>query len=90
MRRAVGGLVLFVALPAWVQTTVQETLGWGSPAVAKVTGAVTIVCQGVDAKALARLNEPDEPRARVASPRTWTWSRGPPSAPLSSSQLLPH
>src|ERR1700736_6458912 len=36
---------------------VQETHGWCSPAIAKVTGNVTITCQGVDVGAQQRLNE---------------------------------
>ena len=35
----------------------QTTSGWCSPAVAAVQGKVTIVCNGVDPKALHRLNE---------------------------------
>src|SRR5439155_23696023 len=35
----------------------QSTEGWCSPAVADTRGNVTINCQGVDPKALARLNE---------------------------------
>ena len=35
----------------------QSTQGWCSPAVADVGGNVEVVCQGVDPRALARLNE---------------------------------
>src|SRR5580765_708930 len=35
---------------------VQETSGWCSPAIANVTGKVTVNCIGVDPRALARLN----------------------------------
>lgn len=35
----------------------QKTMGWCSPAVADVKGKVTIVCNGVDPKAIKRLNE---------------------------------
>ena len=35
----------------------QKTAGWCSPAVADVKGNVTIICNGVDPRALKRLNE---------------------------------
>jgi tetratricopeptide (TPR) repeat protein len=35
----------------------QHTEGWCSPAVADTKGNVTVICQGVDPKALQRLNE---------------------------------
>src|SRR5215471_1624019 len=58
MRYAVAViLVSFVTTPAWSQSLRQQTEGWCSPAVADVKGHVTITCQGVDPKALARLNE---------------------------------
>lgn len=46
-----------VAAPGWAQSIRQQTAGWCSPAVADAKGNVSIVCQGVDPKALARLNE---------------------------------
>src|SRR5215468_10204230 len=44
------------ALQVHAATIEQMTTGWCSPAVGKAEN-VTIVCQGVDPKALARLNE---------------------------------
>src|SRR5262245_25004968 len=46
-----------IASSAWGQSLRQQTEGWCSPAVADVKGHVTITCQGVDPKAVARLNE---------------------------------
>jgi hypothetical protein len=45
------------AVAARAATVDQTTSGWCSPAVAAVQGKVTIVCNGVDPKALHRLNE---------------------------------
>jgi tetratricopeptide (TPR) repeat protein len=39
------------------ETITQTTTGWCSPVVNKAGGNVTIICQGVDPKALDRLNE---------------------------------
>jgi len=41
---------------AMIEQTTQTTIGWCSPAVGKADN-VTIICQGVDPKALTRLNE---------------------------------
>ena len=53
------GLWLLVLGVSTVQaaTITQTTAGWCSPAVGQTQGNVTITCQGVDPKALARLNE---------------------------------
>jgi hypothetical protein len=45
------------AQAAVMETITQTTTGWCSPAVGQTGGNVTIICQGVDPKALARLNE---------------------------------
>jgi len=44
------------AQAAVMETITQTTTGWCSPAVGKADN-VTVICQGVDPKALARLNE---------------------------------
>ncbi|MBK8176589.1 MAG: hypothetical protein IPK66_15350 [Rhodospirillales bacterium] len=49
-------VLLLAVLPASAQVT-QHTTGWCSPNVAGTDGNVTIVCHGVDPKALARLEE---------------------------------
>ena len=54
--RLLLGLML-VAATARAETTTQITQDWCSPAVANTQGNVTIKCNGVDPKALARLNE---------------------------------
>ena len=53
------GLWLLVLGVSVVQATsiTQQTEGWCSPAVGQTGGNVTIICQGVDPKALKRLNE---------------------------------
>lgn len=54
------GVILGIALLAAAQqsTVVQQTTtGWCSPAVANVTGSVSITCIGVDPRALVRLNK---------------------------------
>lgn len=56
MRLFLAFVLLWVVLPASAQVT-QQTTGWCSPAVAGTGGNVTVVCQGVDPKALARLQE---------------------------------
>ena len=50
-----GAMLAFTVYAA--QQTNQVTHGWCSPAVSNTKGSVSIVCQGVDPKALARLNE---------------------------------
>jgi tetratricopeptide (TPR) repeat protein len=52
-------LALFILLPstAHTATTTQSTTGNCSPAVSNVTGNVSIYCEGIDPKALNRLNE---------------------------------
>lgn len=55
----------------------QITYGWCSPAIHNVTGNVAITCNGVDPKALARLNElldkkDLEPEAKVRQAESWT------------------
>ena len=53
-------LPLFSAATAAQQgaaTIIQKTGGWCSPAIANVTGNVTVTCIGVDPRALKRLNE---------------------------------
>src|SRR5439155_604447 len=52
-------LILLLASVLWQQPPVrivQETGGWCSPAIANVTGKVTVNCVGVDPRALQRLN----------------------------------
>ena len=51
------GVFALQAQAAAMETRTQTTTGWCSPAVGQTAGNVTINCQGVDPKALARLNE---------------------------------
>jgi tetratricopeptide (TPR) repeat protein len=46
-----------VTQAATLPSIAQKTEGWCSPAVGQTQGDVTIICQGVDPKALLRLNE---------------------------------
>ena len=46
-----------VTQAATLPSMTQKTEGWCSPAVGHTQGDVTIICQGVDPKALQRLNE---------------------------------
>ena len=60
MRVVLIAFLLAIGLPAQQRSGTrieQSTTGWCAPAVADVEGNVTINCQGVDPKALARLNE---------------------------------
>ena len=50
-------VVMLGVSTAQAATMTQTTAGWCSPAVGHTQGDVTIICQGVDPKALARLNE---------------------------------
>jgi hypothetical protein len=57
VRQAWVLLVVLFGMVVRVGATDQHTEGWCSPAVADTKGNVTINCQGVDPKALQRLNE---------------------------------
>ncbi len=60
MRVALIAFLVAIGLPAQQEPASrieQKTAGWCAPAVADIEGNVTINCQGVDPKALARLNE---------------------------------
>jgi len=71
-----------VPSPATAQQVQQNTHGWCSPAVNNVTGNVAITCNGVDPKALARLNEildknnlePKERSGEVRAGLALTWN----------------
>src|ERR1035437_2296916 len=58
-RRGAALAFLLITLSGWsVATTVtQSTQGWCSPATTNVQGHVTIICQGINPRALRRLNE---------------------------------
>jgi len=51
------GVFILPAQAAVIETITQTTTGWCSPAIGATGGNVTIVCQGIDPKALVRLNE---------------------------------
>jgi len=55
--RRYGILLLLAMLDVHAASVEQRTEGWCSPAVADVKGNVQVVCNGVDPRALARLNE---------------------------------
>ena len=60
MRVVFLAFLVVIGLPAQQEPATrieQKTAGWCAPAVADIEGNVTINCQGVDPKALARLNE---------------------------------
>ena len=57
MRFIAFRFLTLAAVAARAATFEQTTSGWCSPAVAAVQNKVTIVCNGVDPKALHRLNE---------------------------------
>ena len=73
-------LIMLLAIfssAAQAQGMQQITHGWCSPAIYDVGGDVTITCNGVDPKALARLNElldkkDLEPEATVRLAESWT------------------
>ena len=72
-------LSMFVlhAQAAVAETITQTTTGWCSPTVGQTSGNVTITCQGVDPKALARLNElldkkDLELQAKIHEAEEWT------------------
>src|SRR5215217_8589913 len=70
-------LILAVVSTADAQRVQQTTYGWCSPAIHEVVGDVVITCNGVDPKALERLNElldkkDLEPEAKVKQAESWT------------------
>ena len=71
------GVFALQAQAAVMETITQTTTGWCSPAVGLTGGNVTINCQGVDPKALVRLNElldkkDLELQAKIRDAEEWT------------------